>query len=470
MSIGPDLMNYSVFQGNREHALTFIKHLGGVAIFRSFPPVSRPGTDFESPLRQESNFYYLTGCEDEDAYFVWDIVDNVYHVFFTIPPEDAKTWMKVEDLPEKKKFGITNFHDISELKPIIQTILAKKHHPIHILDFQCEKQVREECGIPQDVPISNADLSYFMGEARVIKTPAEIELMKVASAENATCFIETIKRAKVGMTETDLQAYWQYFAYKHGTRGFHYAFYPIFSFDKNASFLHHYAEDNQPSKEDTMCLLDAGTSYRLYSADVTRTFPLSGKFTDRQKRIYNYVLEAQESAIKMVKPEVNYEDLHWQAMRVIGNGLIKEGIIVNVKDVDEAIEKDLVSVFFSHGIGHHLGLDTHDVGGYPRGVERIQKPGFARLRTRRVLKEGMIVTVEPGCYFNELLIETALADPVKKNHLNAEVCRSFYDFGGVRIEDDIVVTKDGFYDLTNVPKSVEDVEALIASGKDLPRI
>ena len=147
---------------------------------------------------------------------------------------------------------------------------------------------------------------------------------------------------------------------------------------------------------------------------------------------------------------------------MIAEDLLKIGIIQG--PLEEVLKNHIPAVFMPHGLGHFMGLDTHDVGGYPKGVERIMEPGIKSLRTGRVLQEGMVLTVEPGVYFIDFVINQALSDPEKSKYLNAKKLEEFKNFGGVRLEDDVVVTKDGMENLTKCPRTVEEVEAVM-SGK-----
>eukprot|EP01092_Planopodium_desertum_P000359 TRINITY_DN1049_c0_g1_i1.p1 TRINITY_DN1049_c0_g1~~TRINITY_DN1049_c0_g1_i1.p1 ORF type:complete len:188 (-),score=19.84 TRINITY_DN1049_c0_g1_i1:56-559(-) len=161
-----------------------------------------------------------------------------------------------------------------------------------------------------------------------------------------------------------------------------------------------------------------------------------------------------------MRPGVAWEDMHILAETVIARGLLALGILVG--EEKEVLALHLAAIFFPHGLGHFLGLDTHDPGGYPKGVERIDRAGIKYLRARRTLEEGMVITVEPGLYFNPVLLEEAFNDPVRKNYLNKEKIEAFRHFGGVRIEDDVIVTKDGVENMTKVPRTVEEIEAVMA--------
>jgi len=171
------------------------------------------------------------------------------------------------------------------------------------------------------------------------------------------------------------------------------------------------------------------------------------------------VLNALNTTIQQIKMGVKMEDLHLHAARTIMEGMKDAGIVKG--SVDDMMENDLFALFFPHGLGHFLGLDTHDVGGYPKGVERIDRPGIKFLRARRDLQPGMVVTIEPGAYFIPALLIPALKDDTQSQFLNADKVTQMYEFGGIRIEDNIVVTEDGYENLTDVPKERNEIEKLI---------
>jgi len=227
----------------------------------------------------------------------------------------------------------------------------------------------------------------------------------------------------------------------------------------------HYNDNNKEFKDGTLTLCDMGLKYYGYCSDITVTYPVNGKFTQKQKEIYNAVLESCEAVKKQVRPGVKWDDMHLLAEKIIVTHLIKIGIIKEAP-WEELEEKRVGAVFFSHGLGHLLGLRVHDVGGYlPGHPERFKKAGLKSLRTRRVLKAGICITVEPGCYFIKYILEAARNNPDIKDYINWDKVEEYKEVGGVRIEDDIVITEDGHEDFTRVPRTVEQIE-LCMQGKD----
>jgi len=227
----------------------------------------------------------------------------------------------------------------------------------------------------------------------------------------------------------------------------------------------HYIDNDKTFKDGTLTLVDMGLKFYGYCSDITCTYPVNGKFTQKQKEIYNAVLDATHQVKAAVKPGVNWGDMHLLAERVMTQHLINIGIIKQAP-LEELEEKRIGALFFPHGLGHFLGLRVHDVGGYlPVNPERIMKAGLKSLRTRRDLKAGMIITVEPGLYFVEYILQVAKENPEVNGYVNWEKVEEYKEVGGVRIEDDIVITEDGHEDFTKVHRTVEEIETCM-QGKD----
>jgi len=238
-----------------------------------------------------------------------------------------------------------------------------------------------------------------------------------------------------------------------------------------------------------MCLFDMGSEYTCYGSDVTTSFPANGRFTPDQRMVYEAVLAAQLAVMDAIKPGVQWLDMHHLANRVLLTHLKAGGLLVG--EVDDMMAANLGGVFMPHGLGHMLGIDTHDVGGVPEGewcgtalhrhnlpppspcphprrwhpcagTTRPTAAGVRSLRLLRPLAAGMYITVEPGCYFNDWCIAGALANPVQAAFIVREVLERFRGFGGVRIEDDVLVTETGCLNFTHAPRTVEDIEAVMA--------
>jgi len=197
-----------------------------------------------------------------------------------------------------------------------------------------------------------------------------------------------------------------------------------------------------------------------YCSDVTSTAPVNGKFTQRQKDIYNIVLKSNLTVQSVLKPGVSWPNMHLLAEKVIIEGLLGLGLLNKGFTIEEMLESRVGYYFMPHGLGHLLGLEVHDAGGYLSFTPpRHDKVGLKNLRFARTLEEGYFITVEPGIYFVPFLLERAFSDESLKKFFNIDLVKTYFDFGGVRIEDDIIITKDGSKNLTgNLPRTVEDIE------------
>ncbi len=222
------------------------------------------------------------------------------------------------------------------------------------------------------------------------------------------------------------------------------------------------APNDQPIRDGDMVLFDMGAEYYRFCSDITCSYPVNGKFTEKQKVIYNAVLRASRAVVNAALPGVTYKDMHLLANRVMLEDLKAGGLITG--DIEDMMKVNLAGkVFQPHGLGHFIGLDVHDVGGYlPGHPERPTGPGLANLRTARVLKPNMCLTIEPGCYFIDHLLDKALVDPELSKFLVKDKLNEYRGFGGVRIEDDVIITDAGVEIMSNVPRTVEEIEAWMA--------
>lgn len=233
----------------------------------------------------------------------------------------------------------------------------------------------------------------------------------------------------------------------------------------------HYGHAGRPNDRELldgdMALLDMGAEYHCYASDITCSFPVNGKFSENDLLIYNAVLFAQIAVITAISPGVSWIDMHRLAERAILKSLKEGGLLVG--DIDDMIDADLGSIFMPHGLGHLIGLDAHDVGGYTENITRLRSdlPGLSKLRTARTLEVGMVLTVEPGCYFIDVLLDLAIANPKQAKHLCVERVNKFRGSGGVRLEDDVVVTDKGCENLTICPRAVSEVLDVM-NGKSWP--
>ena len=260
------------------------------------------------------------------------------------------------------------------------------------------------------------------------------------------------------MYEYEMEALFEYYCKRYGAmRQMSYTC--ICATGDNPAILH-YGHAGAPNdcriKQSDMCLFDMGGEYCCYASDITCSFPVSGRFTKEQRIIYEAVLDANRQVMKTVRPGVSWTDMHLLAERVQLEHLKSAGLIKG--DIDQMMEARLGALFMPHGLGHMIGLDTHDVGGYLDPQTRSALPGLKSLRTNRTLEERMCLTIEPGIYFNGVLLANAYENEELAQFLVKTEIDRFMHVGGVRIEDNIVVTNDSCELLTQVPRTCEEIE------------
>jgi Xaa-Pro aminopeptidase len=278
-------------------------------------------------------------------------------------------------------------------------------------------------------PDAITDPSVILGEMRLVKSDAEIELMQRAADIAAEAHVEAMKAVRPGMMEYEIEALIEYHFRRSGAAAPAYG--SIVGGGANATILH-YVTNEAPLRDGDLLLIDAGAEFRGYASDITRTFPVNGRFSQAQRDIYEAVLAAQVACVEMVKPGVTMDDLNNHAIRILTERMVSLGLLAG--DVEKLIEEKTYRRFFMHGIGHFLGLDVHDAG-------RYKLNGAAR-----PLASGVVITVEPGLYIAE----------------DAENIPDKYRGIGVRIEDDVLVTPEGHRVLTSkVPKATSEIEKLM---------
>ncbi len=432
----------SLFDDNQDGAV-YIK--GGELMYRY-------QTDYEFPFRQESNFWYLTGVDEPDYHMILDLKTHTYHLF--APKRDAQ--FAVWHGYVKSKEDINILYEPDELhyeNNLLSVLRDLNPSTIYCLN---EEQAEFLEDLDRNFKVDTESLTDAITYCRSIKTDEELDMMREAAFINNIAHRKAMEAIKPGMYEYEMKAV---FDFHQQSRGLLFdAYNGIHAAGKNSAILH-YTEAKSRLNNGDLYLIDAGYEYQGYASDVTRTYPCNGRYTGDQANVYQTVLNALNKVIEEVKPGVKMEDLHMMSAEIIIRGLKDMKLVKG--SVEDLMENDIFALFFPHGLGHFLGLDTHDVGGYPKGVERIDRPGIRFLRARRELQAGMTITIEPGLYFIPALLKPALEDETKSKFLNGSRLESFYDFGGVRIEDNLILTEGGCENLTDVPKDIKEIEELI---------
>ena len=397
--------------------------------------------DSSHAFRQDSNFWYLTGFNEAESTLVL-LVDgskNIQSIAFVPEKDELKEiWDGYRAGPD----GAVNDHgfdlafkntDINKKLPELIAGCDQVLYPVgknRCLDTDVIEWIKAAKSKDRhSSAIDIADVSSKVGNQRLIKDGDEITILKKACQISAEAHVEAMKFVKPGMTEQEMEAFYLYEFSKRGGRFSAYT--PIVAGGENACVLH-YVENSQPLKDGELLLVDAGCEYELYASDITRTFPINGKFTDPQLAIYEVVMEAQLKSIEAITADHNVMDAQIISEKIITQGLIDLGILKG--GLDDLHAQGAYKKFYMHKIGHWLGIDVHDAGDYMENGEFMK------------FKPGMVTTVEPGIYI------PSSADVEDK-----------WKGIGIRIEDDILVTNDGNENLTSfVPSDPKEIEALMA--------
>lgn len=399
--------------------------------------------DADFQFRQDSDFYYLTGFNEPEA--VLALIPGREHgeaVLFCRERDPSKELWDGKMLgPEGaiKTLGFDDAFPISDIDEILPGLIEGRDKVFYALgrNAQFDAQIMEWVNTIRSKVRSGAHppgefvaIEYPLHELRLFKSKAEVKLMKRAAEISAKAHVQAMKACKPGLFEYSLEAEIVHSCMQEGAR--FQAYSSIVGGGANGCILH-YIDNNEALVDGDLVLIDAGCELELYASDITRTFPVNGKFSDAQAEIYQIVLDAQYAAIEQVKPDNHWNHPHEAAVEVIVDGLMRLGILKGKRK--DILEKETYKQFYMHRTGHWLGLDVHDVGEYKTGGEW------------RVLEPGMVMTVEPGIYIA----------PGSKG-----VAKKYHGIG-IRIEDDVLVTKSGCEVLTNgVPKEIKEIEALMA--------
>ncbi len=390
-------------------------------------------------FRQDSNFYYLSGfCEPDSLMVIVNNNDGINSLIF-VPPKDKlkEIWDGYRAGPEGavQDYLFDKAYDNSEIDKMLPEILfgcdqvlypigKKNGFDQKVIDWTTEAGNKDR----HSKSINILDASSIIGNARLIKDDHEISLIKKACDISAEAHIEAMKNVKDEESEQAIESMYVHEFSKRGGRFTAYT--PIVASGENACVLH-YIENNKKLNKKDLLLVDAGCEYEMYASDITRTYPIGGKFSKEQLEIYNIVLEAMNAAIDKVKVGNNIMEPQEISEKIITNGLVKLGLLQG--DPEELHQKGAYKDFYMHKIGHWLGLDVHDAGDYMEGDNFME------------FKPGMITTIEPGIYIS-----------------NAMDVDDKWKGIGVRIEDDILVTKDGNENLTKkVPSDPAEIESLM---------
>lgn len=416
-------MNNQFFIKNRRNVSDKLQENSMLVMFAGKAPYK--SADETYPFTPNRNFYYLTGIDRENIILIITKRNGSVNEILLIEEEDP---IMAKWVGEKMKIheainisGVNNIDYTKNFKEFIGELISRYGYDTVYLDLERQEWGKADTNsqifakeVKEMYPyFSIKNIYNYISELRTVKTKEEIEKIRRA-IEITKCGLEAImKNARPGMMEYEIEAYFDYVLISKGVKDK--AFKTIAASGKNATVLH-YSSNDCKCKKDDLIMFDLGAQFKYYNGDITRTFPVSGKFTERQKQIYNVVLEANEKIIKEARPGIPYLKLDDIAKKVLAEGCMKLGLISGYSEI---------SKYYFHSVSHNLGLDTHDVGN--RDV---------------VLKPGMVITNEPGLYIPEEGI-------------------------GIRIEDDLLITEDGCENLSkDIIKTIDEIEKFMELNKD----
>lgn len=435
----------------------------GLLVFLA-APVAWRNSDESYPYRQDSHVLYLTGISRPGLALVLDADAGTETLFG--PPEDPDDviWSgpSASLADEGAMAGIEAVRDVAGLADVIAEA-RRAGRPVHYLPSRAHGMTLELArllGQPVEAIAEGASksLSRAIGDLRMRKSEEEVAEIEAAVAVSAEMYRAAMRATQPGATEAGVRAALLGVALEHGLEV---SFKPIVSV--RGEVLHNEAFGNT-LEAGQLLLIDSGVETRRgYASDITRTFPVSGRFTPEQRAVYEVVLAAQEEAIHAIRPGANWQDVHLVAARTIAAGMKDLGLMRG--DTEAAVEAGAHALFFPHGLGHLLGLDTHDteelgdVVMYPPERPRSTQFGRAYLRFGRDLEPGYVVTVEPGVYFIPALIDRWKGEGRHREFIDYDAVERFRDFGGIRIEDDVLCTEAGARVLgPGIPKQPDELE------------
>lgn len=411
--------------------------------------------DQTKPIRQNRYFFYLSGCEIPGCHVLYDAEADKLTLFLPNIDYEDVMWsgmpLSLEEALDKFDVDAVKYVDTLE-----STLKASSDKGLTIFTTDINKWNES---FKQFLTEKETDFFYALDEARMIKDDFEIELMRHAAAITDKCHLGVMSATPIETNETHIHAEFMYHALRQGSK---YQLYdPICCSGPNCSTLHYVKNDDEIGPEKKSVLIDAGAEWSCYASDVTRCFPINGDWTKEHLEIYTTVLKMQKATMAMIKPGASWDAIHLKAHKVMISEFIKLGIFKNFSE-EEIFHSNISARFFPHGLGHLLGMDTHDVGGHPNYED--PDPKLRYLRLRRDLKEGMVLTDEPGVYFSPFLLKDILEDESKMKYINKDVLDKYWYVGGVRIEDDLLITSDGFENFTKITSDPVEISKIVKAG------
>ncbi|MCH7974376.1 MAG: aminopeptidase P family protein [Bacteroidetes bacterium] len=417
------------------------------------------------PFRQDSTFLYYFGLDHPGFAAIIDIDENKEMIFGEDFSVDDIVWTGPQKTTAQlsKSIGINNTAPLSKLDEIIKAAISSDRKVHFLAQYRAENKIKfsELLGINPSLinNYSSHELTTAVISQRSIKSKEEVEDIEKAVNVSYDMYTLAMRVAKPGIYEREIAGLVEGIVLSAGGR---LSFPTILSV--HGETLHNHYHTNKMKKGDIFVMDSGAEVSNCYASDITRTIPVSGSFSSKQKDIYQIVLKAQVSSIKSIKPGVSYKKIHLKAAKIITQGLKDLGLMKG--NVNDAVANGAHAMFFPHGLGHMIGLDVHDMEnlgenlvGYEKNAVRSNQFGLAYLRLARELKPGFVLTVEPGIYFIPQLIDKWRNEKINSRFINFNKVNKYRKFGGIRIEDDVLVTKSSHKILGKpIPKTVKEVE------------
>lgn len=444
----------------------------GVAIFMGNNDSPMNYTDNTYRFRQDSTFIYFFGIWQPGIMAAMDFDSGEEIIFADEYSIDDIVWMgKLPTMRERALLaGITTVKPVAEAIDYVHTALRMNRNILFTPQYRADSLIKLSKMLNRTIDeVANGismELTQAIIDLRSIKSAEEIEEMEFACAIGYEMHVAAMKNVMRVKNEYELHSIVDSIPLKYGG---YFSFPTILT--QNGQTLHNHYHGN-PIQPGRLMLVDAGAETAMgYPSDYTRTFPVNGKFTQKQKDIYQIVLDANQATVKLAKPGITYLSVHLACCKIIAQGLKNIGLMKG--DVDEAVAAGAHAMFLPHGLGHMIGLDVHDMenlGQIYVGYDQITRPidqfGTSSLRMGRTLQPGFVVSDEPGIYFIPDLISQWKAARKNAEFINFDKVEQYIDFGGVRIEDDILITETGARVLGDkkVPSTIEEVEQTVQNG------
>lgn len=410
--------------------------------------------DQTKPIRQNRYFFYLSGVAIPGSHVLYKGETDHLTLYLPNIDYDDVMWsgmpLSLEDA--KATYDVDQVKYATDLARDLESLA--KTASIYTTDINKNNSEFSKVLIEKD-----DGFFYALDESRLIKDQYEIELMRHAARITDKCHLGVMSAIPIETNETHIHAEFMYHALRQGSK--YQSYDPICCSGPNCSTLHYVKNDDEIDNKRSI-LIDAGAEWDCYASDVTRCFPINGDWSKEHLDIYNAVLKMQSKTMEMIKPGAHWDELHLMAHKILVDEFLKLGIFNSKYSSKEIFESKVTARFFPHGLGHLLGMDTHDVGGRPDYED--PDPLLQYLRLRRTLQPGMVLTDEPGIYFSPFLLEDVLKDDSKMKYINKDVLDKYWYIGGVRIEDDLLVTENGYENFTGITSDPSEISKIVKKG------